>query len=66
MAAMVAATALMATARVFLGFSPVCGHAGVGLLTRLELFSPAVQRQQQDCPKSEYQTLHRILSVFLS
>jgi hypothetical protein len=66
MAAMMTAAALMATACIFLRFSPVCGYAGACLLARLELFSPTARRQQQDCRKSEYQILHPTLTVFLS
>jgi hypothetical protein len=66
-AMMAAATVVVLTAvRVILGFSPVCGYAGMRLLTRRELFSPTVQSQQQNCRKSEYQMFHPTLVVFSS
>jgi hypothetical protein len=63
-AATATAAILTAVSRVILGFSPVGGHAGMGLLSRLELFSPTHQSQQQDPRKSEYQMLHPNLTVF--
>ena len=48
MAAVATARALM-TAGIILGFSPVLGHAGACLLTRLECFSPGAYGQEQDC-----------------
>jgi hypothetical protein len=44
---MMAAGAPLGTAAgVIFGFSPVRGHTGAGLLSWLELFSPAGQSQQ--------------------
>jgi hypothetical protein len=56
--------ALVTAVRVILGFPPR-GHTGACLLSRLELFSPTGQSQQQDCRESEYQTLHRTVPLFL-
>jgi len=64
---MAAAPVVVLTAvRVILGFSPMSSDTGMRLLTRSELFSPAVQSQQQNCRKSEYQMFHPTLVVFLS
>jgi hypothetical protein len=66
MMVMMAADAPLVTAvRVILGFPPVRGHTGACLLSRLELFSPTGQSQQQDCRESQYQTLHRTIHVLL-
>jgi proteasome assembly chaperone (PAC2) family protein len=46
MAMMAAGAPLVTAAGVILGFSPVRGHTGACLLSRLELFSPAGQSQQ--------------------
>ena len=64
MAMMMAADMPLVTMVVF-GFSPVRGRAGACLLSRLELFSPAGQSQQEDCRKSDYETLHRTIHVLL-
>jgi hypothetical protein len=65
-ATMAAANALAMTAARILRFSPVCGYAGMSLLTLGELFSPTSQGQQQDRRKSQYQMLHPTLTLFLS
>jgi hypothetical protein len=52
MTAMMAATAaVVTTARIVLGFLPVCVNAGMRLLTRSELFSPTSQSHQQNSRK---------------
>jgi hypothetical protein len=43
---MAASAPLVTMAGVIFGFSPVRGHTGACLLSRLELFSPAGQSQQ--------------------
>ncbi|HYM08862.1 MAG TPA: hypothetical protein VEU11_20085 [Terriglobales bacterium] len=65
MATMAAGVLLVTAAGVSFGFFSMRGHAGARLLTWLELFSPSGQCQQQDCRKSDYQTLHRTLHVLL-
>jgi len=43
---MAAGAPLVTMAGVIFGFSPVRGHTGASLLSRLELFSPAGHSQQ--------------------
>jgi hypothetical protein len=55
----------ISTVSVMLGFPPVRRHAGAGLLSRLQFFSPSGHSQQQDRRKNEHPILHRTVRIFL-
>lgn len=63
MVAMMAVTTLLVSRGLAVIFSlfAMGGDAGARLLTRLELFSPAIHSQQKDRRKNHYQVLHAAL-----